>query len=107
MKRDYFYIGAILLLIGAGLFGSIHSNRKYKQGIKALEKENHRKQLSIDSLKASVTQRDIQDSIFKAQVNQLDITTTNANHRTIINMPVDSFMLLFSAYIDSAGKAVN
>lgn len=82
-------------------------NRDYKSDIKELTEVNKRNKTSIDSLKSVVAKREIQDSILKAQINQLPITTTNANHRTIINLPVDSFMQLFTGYIDSAGKAIN
>lgn len=110
MKRDYIYIVLIVILTGAGLFGSLHynrENRQYKRHIKQLEKINARNAVSIDSLKASVLVRDKEDSLLVNQIKDLYITTTNAKPGTIINMPADSFLVLFTEYINSAGTAID
>lgn len=106
-KIHYFYIGTILILIGAGLFGGIKTNRANKRNIKSLERANELKTDSIKTYKAAVLMYEKKDSLLVEKVNSLDITTTNANSTTIINMPADSFILFITGHIDSAGAAIN
>lgn len=106
-KRELVLIIGLLLAIGAGLFGSLHYNREnrvYKRHIKELEKTNARNAVSIDSLKASVIERDKTDSILVEQIKELYITTTNESSNEILRMDADTFLIKFSAYIDSATR---
>lgn len=106
-NKDYVYLAIILILIGAGLFGGIKSNRKYKRNIKALNEANELKADSINALKASVRERDKQDSVLIQRIKDLDITTVNASSNTIINMPPDSFVLFITQHINRAGAVTN
>lgn len=107
--RDYIYLPIIIVILGAFTFSTCHynkENREHKRDIKALEKINARNAVSIDSLKASVAERDKTDSVLVSQIKDLYITTTNENATEILTMPADSFLIKFSRYI-SAGAAIN
>lgn len=112
-KRDYVYIALLLITIGAGLFGSLNDNKENRE----LKREKKASELLVQDYEKTIKQlmdhieeteridsiEAIKDSAMIQRIKSLDITTVNANHRTIINMPSDSFMLLLSGFIDSAG----
>lgn len=114
-KIHFTYIALLLLTIGAGLFGSLSDNKENRE----LKRENKASVLLVQDYEKTIKQlmdhieeteridsiEAIKDSAMIQRIKSLDITTINANHRTIINMPSDSFMLLLTSFIDSAGAA--
>lgn len=114
MKRDYIYIVLIVILTGAGLFGSLHynrENRQHKRNIKEHESTIQILEDSIANRNKAIAERDTLIYHSKIATDSLSKKYDELNKRIVKDFPrydvavsldVDSQISVITRFLRSA-----
>lgn len=118
MKREYFYISLITILIGAGLFGGGYyrkENRALKQENEVLAEASAMLLKENERLLTDITHRDylikksvaVYDSLQKKliSINDKKIITEYPNYNTVRSLDLDAQLLLLTRHLNAVSCA--